>query len=137
LNSPCLCGGATCLQLRTVVYARHVKITGVPVICCPNCGNHEVFEGVKKEVGLLLATLGSKPEPATISFCERNEWANLLARAIKSAPNGLQSSEIMRAAEERTNELLDLWLIAASLGDEKWKSELQDRLSQLRKVYIS
>lgn len=137
MNSPCYCGGTKRLHLRTVVYARNVKITGVPVICCQQCGNHEVFEGVKEEVGQLIGRLGPRPEPADISFDEQNEWAGVLQLALKKASEGLLPTEIMRAAEERTNELLDMWLIAASLGDERWKSELQTRLSQLRKVYIS
>jgi len=137
LNKRCLCGAALKLRMRTVVYSRKVKITRVPVYCCNGCGKHEVYAGVKADIGRLIGKLGSRPEAQTISFDEINECAGVLSQALDRGNRAVQPAAVVRVAQERTNELLDLWLIASSLGDEQWKSELSDRLSQLRHAYIS
>jgi hypothetical protein len=137
LKKLCECGDTKKLHLRTVIYARKVNITRVPVYCCSRCGSHEVDSGVKDEIGSLIGQLGPRPAPRTIPFDQMNEWAGVLSLALAADTELLQEYAVVRAAEERTNELLDLWLIAASLGDENWKSELQGRLSQLRAPYIS
>ncbi|MBW5444715.1 hypothetical protein GE107_01365 [Cohnella sp. CFH 77786] len=137
MKKRCECGDTKKLHLRTVVYARKVNITRVPVYCCSRCGSHEVDSGVKGEIGSLIGQLGSKPAPRTIPFDQMNEWAGVLSLAMDTGKEPLEENLVARAAEERTNELLDLWLIAASLGDEIWKSELEGRLSQLRSLYIS
>jgi hypothetical protein len=136
LNKRCECGDTKRLHLRTVIFARKVNITRVPVYCCSTCGNSEVFLGVKDDVGKIIGQLGTKPVPRTIPFDQMNEWAGILSQAMESGGDALRAAAISRAIEERTNELLDLWLIASSLGDETWKAELQDRLTQLRALYI-
>lgn len=125
------------LYLRTVVYARKVTITKVPVYECKSCGNSELFAGVRPDVGRLLSQLGANPAPRVISFDQINEWAKVLTIALSAGKEMLQAAEVARVAEERTNELLDLWLIANSLGDEAWKAELRERLSQLSALYIT
>ncbi len=125
------------LHLRTVIYAGKVTITKVPVYECQNCGSSEVYSGVRPDIGRLIGQLGPRPVPRTIAFDQYNEWAGVLTAALTDNGEKLQASDIARAAEERTNELLDLWLIASSLGDEAWKSELQERLSQLHAQYIT
>lgn len=137
MNKHCLCGAPLKLRLRTVVYARKVKITRVPVLCCNGCGSHEVYAGVKADIGRLIGKLGSRPEAQSISFDELNECAGVLSQAMEEGERTVQPSIVARAAQERANELLDLWLIASSLGDESWKAELSERLSQLRHAYIS
>lgn len=137
MNKPCSCGAPLKLRMRTVVYARKVKIIRVPVLCCGDCGCHEVYAGVKADIGRLIGKLGPRPESQTISFDEINECAGVLSQALDDGNRTLHPALVARAAQERTNELLDLWLIASSLGDERWKSELSDRLSQLRHAYIS
>jgi hypothetical protein len=125
------------LHLRTVIYARRVVIAKVPVYECGGCGSSEVFSGVKQDIGRLIKELGADPAPRTIQFDQMNEWAGVLTAALSGGRDMLQASDVARAAEERTNELLDLWLIASSLGDEAWKAELRERLSQLSAQYIT
>ena len=137
MHQSCLCGAAQKLRLRTVVYARKVKIIRVPVFCCTECGRHEVYAGVKADIARLIKRLGSRPEAQTILFDQMNECAGVLSQAVGPGDRVLQPQAVVQAARERTNELLDLWLIASSLGDEGWKAELLDRLSQLRHAYIS
>lgn len=131
MNKLCDCGEKLKLQLRTVLYARKVSITRVPVFSCARCGSSEVHAGVRSEMGRLIQRLGSRPLPRTIAFDQINELAGVLSSALVRGSEELQPSEIARAAEERTNELLDLWLIASSLRDEDWKDEIRKRLSQL------
>jgi hypothetical protein len=124
------------LKLRTVIFAKKVNINNVPVYNCSLCGRNDVFPGVKEDVGRLVGQLGSKPSPRSIPFDQVHEWAGVLSQALNLS-DSLQAAVIARAAEERVNQLLDLWLIASSLEDETWKLELSNRLSQLSGQYIS
>lgn len=124
------------LVLRTVIFAKKVNITNVPVYSCALCGRNDVFHGVKEDVGRLVGQLGDRPAPRSIPFDEVHEWAGVLCQALAQAES-LQAAHLAKATEERTNQLLDLWLLASSLGDETWKSDLQTRLSQLSVQYIS
>jgi hypothetical protein len=124
------------LMLRTVIFAKKVNINNVPVYHCDLCGRNDVFPGVKEDVGRLVGQLGARPSPRSIPFDQVHEWAGVLSHAMNMTDN-LQASVIARAAEERVNQLLDLWLVASSIGDETWKAELQSRLSQLSAQYIS
>ncbi|WP_123039921.1 hypothetical protein [Cohnella candidum] len=137
MKKRCDCGDTKQLHLRTVIYARKVNITRVPVYSCSGCGSSEVYTGVKDDIGKLIGQLGAKPVPRTIPFDQVNELAGVLSLALAAGEDSLRERDVAQAAEQRTNDLLDLWLIAASLGDEQWKSELQGRLSQLRVPYIS
>lgn len=136
LLKSCSCGGEMNLMLRTVIFAKKVNISNVPVYNCSICGRNDVFPGVKEDVGKLVGQLGSRPSPRSIPFDQVHEWAGVLSNALNLA-DSLQASAIARATEERINQLLDLWLVASSLGDETWKAELQNRLSQLSAPYIS
>ena len=136
MRKSCNCGHHMKLELRTIVFARKVNIVSVPVFACPACGQNEVFPGVKQDVGRLVGQLGARPDPGTIWFDEIHEWAGVLSHSLEQSES-LHESAVARAAEERTNELLDLWLIASSLGDDEWKDELRRRLSQLNAKYIS
>jgi hypothetical protein len=132
----CDCGQNLNLTLRTVVFAKKVNISGVPVYYCGQCGRNEVFPGIKEDISALIGQLGAQPVSRTIPFDEMHEWAKVLSAALKEA-EPLQESVVMRAVEERTNQLLDLLLIASSVGDEEWKSEVKGRLNQLSAQYIS
>ncbi|MFC5467253.1 hypothetical protein ACFPPD_00880 [Cohnella suwonensis] len=135
MSKHCSCGGAMKLMLRTVIFAKKVNINNVPVYNCSDCGRNDVFPGVKEDVGKLVGQLGAAPIARSISFDEVHEWAGVLSQAmIRSEP--LQETMIARAAEERINELLDLLLLATSVGDDAWKAEIEGRLSQLSAQYI-
>ncbi|WP_169732277.1 hypothetical protein [Cohnella thermotolerans] len=132
----CTCGQAMKLILRTVIHARKVSITNVPVYTCEQCFRNEVFPGVKEDLGRLIGELGAKPLPRSIPFDEIHEWAGVLKEALDQT-QPLQLWTIARKTEERMNDLLDLMLVAASVGDETWKKELKSRLSQLSAQYIT
>lgn len=136
MDKRCGCGNIMMLGLKTVVFARKVRIRNVPVHHCAGCGRNEVFAGVKREIGRLIGELGARPESGEIAFDRMNEWAELLCAALRPG-RPADAAEIAGAVEERINRLLDLWLVASSLGDESWKSELQTRLSRLRMSYIT
>ncbi|MBB6671119.1 hypothetical protein [Cohnella nanjingensis] len=124
------------LTLRSVLYAKRVNISNVPVYTCERCSRNEVFPGVKSDLGVLVGRLGSQPHAQTIPFDEIHEWAGVLSHA-QSHSKPLRPAMVARVTEERTNELLDLWLVASSVGDEAWMAELRERLSQLSAQYIS
>jgi len=124
------------LGLRNVFYSKTVSIANVPVYACGYCSRNEVYPGVKSDLSRLLSDLGAKPLPREIRFDEMHEWAGMLSHAA-SARMPLDAARIARMTEERTNELLDLLLVAASLGDHAWKRELEGRLSQLNGQYIA
>jgi len=123
-------------MLRTIIFAKKVNINNVPVYHCSLCGRNDIFPGVKADIGRLVGQLGSLPAPHSIPFDQVHEWAGVLSRAF-SLSDSLQASVIAQATEERINHLLDLLLIASSLGDEAWKLELQERLSQLSAQCLS
>jgi len=132
----CPCGGEMNLSLRTVIFARKVNINNVPVYNCPGCGRNDVFPGVKEDVGKLVGQLGAKPAPGSIPFDQVHEWAGVLSQAFYQADK-LQAATIAKATKERIDQLLDLWLIASSLEDEAWKTEIHTRLCQLSAQYVS
>lgn len=132
----CICGESMALGLRKVFYSRTVSITGVPVYACEHCSRSEVYPGVKLDLSRLLSDLGAKPLPQEIRFDDVHEWARVLSQA-SSASLPLSAARIARLTEERTNELLDLLLIAASLDDLAWKRELEGKLAQLNGQYIT
>jgi len=131
----CACGQAMKLILRTVIHARKVSIMNVPVYSCESCSRNEVFPGVKEDLGKLVGELGAKPLPHSVAFDELHEWAGVLKKAQEQS-EPLESAAVARKAEERMNELLDLMLLADSVGDSAWKRELKSRLSQLTAQYI-
>lgn len=124
------------LKLRTVIFAKKVNINNVPVYNCSLCGRNDVFPGVKEDVGKLVGQLGTKPSAHNIPFDQVHEWAGVLSDAMNMS-DSLHASVVARTAEERVNQLLDLLLVASSLGDEMWKKELHTRLSQLSAQYVS
>lgn len=132
----CSCGEQMALSLRTVIFAKKVNITNVPVYSCAICGRNDVFHGVKDDVGRLISELGSAAsDPRSIPFDQVHEWAGVLS-GMRAQKLTLSASDVARATEERTNQLLDLLNLATSLGDEAWKQELRSRLAQLTAQYI-
>jgi len=132
----CNCGGDMSLGLRTVIFARKVNIHNVPVYNCPDCGRNDVFPGVKEDVGKLVGALGSEPAPTIIPFDQMHEWAGVLSRTL-SGSERLRAEAVAKATEERIDQLLDLLLVASSIGDEAWKNEIHTKLSQLSAQYVS
>lgn len=122
------CGNDMEIVLRNVMYRNRVKILNVPVHVCVNdsCANCQVVESVKADLKSLMEDLGKHPQPQAIEFEELSELSNLLVLIANEGDSSMRG-----ALEERVNELLDLFLLAQSLGDEKWMLELRKRLTQI------
>lgn len=122
------CGSDMEVVLRNVVYRKRVKILNVPVHVCVDdcCAHSQVVDVVKDDLKDLMTELGQNPERQAIEFEEMSELSNLL---VLIANEG--DSTVREALEERVNELLDLFLLAQSLGDKKWMLELRHRLTKI------
>ncbi|KIL41206.1 hypothetical protein SD70_09075 [Gordoniibacillus kamchatkensis] len=130
----CKCGTEMTLRLRTVIYQNKVDIENVPVYSCDSCQRSEVLPSVKPELTVLIGRLGSEPGKQQLLFDELSEIAYLM-RKVSEKEHQAQSVE--RIVQERINELLDMMLIAKSVGDERWSEEIRARLAQISQHSIS
>jgi len=130
LRKWCTCGSEMKIRLSTVIYSGRVEIDNVPIYSCPVCNRSEVFPEVKEDLTGLIGKLGAKPPKQSFSFSEWSEWADLLLQAGMGGREP-DAREVERLVEERVNDLLDLHLLAQSLGDAAWQEELRGRLSQI------
>ncbi|HZG54935.1 hypothetical protein [Paenibacillus sp.] len=130
----CVCGHSMSIRLRTVIFSNKVKIENVPIYSCGGCDRSEVLQDVKHELSSLIRRLGRNPEKQEIRFNESNEVAFLLHEVTKKERANVPVEQIVK---ERVNQLLDLLLLAQSLGDEPWSEEIRDRLSQIAKGSIA
>jgi hypothetical protein len=123
------CGKNTEIVLRNVVYRNRVKILKVPVHVCvdEHCAHTQVVDMVKEDLKKLIDDLGNNPQRQSIEFEEVSELSNLLVLAVHQG----EDATVQKALEERVNELLDLFLLAQSLGDKKWMGELRQRLTKI------
>ncbi len=121
------------IRLRTVIFSNKVNIENVPIYSCNGCERSEVLQDVKQELSSLIRQLGRNPVKQHIRFNESNELAFLLHEATKKERANVPVEQIVK---ERVNQLLDLMLLAQSLGDEPWSEEIRDRLSQIAKASI-
>ncbi|WP_134685931.1 hypothetical protein [Brevibacillus migulae] len=126
------CGHEMSIMLRNVVYRNRVKINNVPVYVCldEDCSHSQVVDMVKDDLKNLMNELGNHPPKQAVEFEEISEFSNLLVLVAD------QEEEIPTKLliEERINELLDIFLLAQSLGDEKWMGEVRKRLMQLMHI---
>lgn len=122
------CGSDMEVVLRNVVYRKRVRILNVPVHVCVDdeCAHSQVVDVVKEDLKSLMEELGQDPARQAIEFEEMSELSHLL---VLIANEG--DSTVSEALGERVNELLDLFLLAQSLGDEKWMLELRQRLTKI------
>ena len=130
MNKLCGCGCEMDIRLRTVVYAGKVQIENVPVYSCEQCFQSEVMTEVKPELASLIGRLGHNPDRQRLEFQHMNEWALLISRAVDEQLASLPIHAIVR---ERIDQLLDMLLLASSVGDKAWETELLDRLTQITK----
>jgi hypothetical protein len=124
----CKCGLTMNLRLRTVIYQNKVDIENVPIFSCEGCGRSEVVPHVKPELTGLIGKLGSKPEKQQFFFHEMSEIAYLL---LKVTEKEHMNDSMEKIVEDRINELLDVMLLAKSLGDVHWMEDTRKRLSQI------
>ncbi|WNC13279.1 hypothetical protein [Brevibacillus brevis] len=123
------CGKDMEIVLRNVVYRNRVKILNVPVHVCVDdcCAHSQVVDVIKGDLKALMEELGQHPERQAIEFEEMSELSNILVLISNERTN----SSVREALGEKVNELLDLFLLAQSLGDEKWMLELRERLTKI------
>ncbi|CAM5784975.1 MULTISPECIES: hypothetical protein [Brevibacillus] len=123
------CGRDMEIMLRNVVYRKRVKILNVPVQVCQNdhCSHSQVVDVVKEDLKELMENLGQYPERQNIEFEDVSELSHLLVLIA----NQEEDATVRQALEERVNELLDLFLLAQSLGDQEWMRELRQRLTKI------
>ncbi|MGZ0050319.1 hypothetical protein [Brevibacillus gelatini] len=123
------CGNDMEIVLRNVVYKKRVKIMNVPVHVCVDecCAHSQVVDVIKDDLKSLMEELGQHPQRQAIEFEELSELSNLLVFIANEKAN----SSVREVLGERVNELLDLFLLAQSLGDQKWMKELRERLTKI------
>lgn len=123
------CGNDMEIVLRNVVYKKRVKIMNVPVHVCVDecCAHSQVVDVIKDDLKSLMEELGQHPQRQAIEFEELSELSNLLVLIANEKAN----SSVREVLGERVNELLDLFLLAQSLGDQKWMKELRERLTKI------
>ncbi|MEJ8543974.1 hypothetical protein [Brevibacillus borstelensis] len=123
------CGNDMEITLRNVVYRKRVKILNVPVQVCQNdrCSHSQVVDVVKEDLKELMGNLGQHPKRQNIEFEDVSELSHLLVLIA----NQEEDATVRQALEERVNELLDLFLLAQSLGDQEWMRELRQRLTKI------
>lgn len=132
MQKQCSCGEIMKLKLRTVIFSGKVEIDNVPIYTCDACSHSEVIPAVKADLSGLIQELGNQPKKQSYLFNECNEWANILVE-YKLAQKTAQSAayKLEQMVEQRTNDLLDLFLLAQSLQDEVWLESIRKRLQQL------
>jgi len=130
----CKCGRTMNLRLRTVIYQNKVDIENVPIYSCEACGRSEVVPHVKPELTGLIGKLGSKPGKQQLYFHELSEIAYLL---LKVTEKEHMNDSMEQIVQERINELLDILLLAQSLGDAAWMDDTRKRLSQITQNTIT
>jgi hypothetical protein len=122
------------IRLRTIIYRSRVEIERVPIYTCDECFHTEVLEGVKEELTKLICRIGCNPPKQKLDFGEYSEWAYLIAKATDRE---LIHVPIRSIIGERIDQLLDLLILARSLGDAEWENELIDRLGQISKPALT
>lgn len=122
------------IRLRTVIYQNKVDIENVPVYTCESCQRSEVLPSVKPELTGLIGKLGNEPGKQQLLFDEMSEIAYLMRKVSEKE---YHRHSVERIVQERINELLDMMLIAKSLGDEQWIEEIRNRLAQITQHSIS
>jgi hypothetical protein len=122
------------VELRTIIYFKKFIIDHVPIYECKQCDRNELFPAVKADLNGLMADLDPNSSNQRISFDESNELAYLFKMVLSKQ---WEHAPIEQILMERTNELLDLLLLAQSLNDEKWTDQIRSRLKQLSNYAIS
>lgn len=126
------CGYEMSIMLRNVVYRNRVKISNVPVYVCldDDCAHSQVVDVVKEDLKNLMNELGNNPPRQAVEFDRFSEFSNLLI-LVAEQDEDIPTKHLI---EGRINELLDLFLLAQSLGDENWMGEIRKRLMQIMHV---
>lgn len=128
MEKNCSCGHKKTLRLRSLIYSKKVAIMNVPVLSCAQCGHCEVLPEVAPDLIALLRSLGDHPMEQHIWFNEVHELAYIFFEANR---NKKQSRTVHEIIQDRINQLLDLLILARSLCDSSWVSDVEGRLGQI------
>jgi YgiT-type zinc finger domain-containing protein len=134
LQKNCHCGHMMNIKLRTVIFSNKVEIHNVPIYSCSECSSSEVYAAVKSDLTEMIGVLGKQPEKQEIDFNEVNELARIMHRVSDKENIRLSVEAII---EDRINQLLDLILLAQSVNDTAWISDIRKRLQQITECMIS
>lgn len=117
------------IGLRNVIYRNSVKIQNVPVHVCSDetCAHSQVVEEIKDDLKQLMNDLGRNPGRQDIDFEQICEFSNLLVMVADHC----EETAVTYSVEQKVNDLLDMFLLAQSVGDQKWMNEIRRRLTQL------
>jgi len=117
------------IELRNVVYRNSVRILNVPVHVCSDerCDHSQVVDEVKDDLKRLMNDLGRNPARQNIDFEQFCEFSNLLVMVADRC----EEKAVTYTVEQKVNDLLDMFLLAQSVGDEKWMGEIRSRLTKL------
>lgn len=129
------CGHDMSLFLRNVVFRKRVKIRNVPVYVCSSddCSYSQIADIIKDDLKQLMNDLGQNPDRQDIAFETISEFANLLVMVADEEHADVPAEQLI---EQRINDLLDLFLLARSLGDDKWKGEIRKRLNEILRSHV-
>jgi hypothetical protein len=128
VQKSCSCGATMNIRLRTVIFQNKMEIENVPIYSCDDCQRSEVFPPVKSELTGYIRSLGTNPEAGSVLFNDISELAHLLHKVTNKDNKHLP---VVTIIEDRINELLDLLLLAQSLGDADWMEDVHVRLKQI------
>lgn len=129
------CGHEMELTLRTIIHARKVEIHHVPVYTCSHCEHSELVPEIKAEVIRLMQqnTGNHSSKRIQIFFEEEHEAARVFMDCLEQGGGDL-AVLYDRNAEERVNQLLDMYLVAQSCQDHNWMKDIERRLIQINGV---
>lgn len=128
MRMECKCQRMMVISLRTVIYQNKVEIGNVPVFTCEKCSRSAVMPEVKSDLSKLIKELGSEPVRHQINFNEVSELACLM-KMVSDKERRHESVHMI--LEERINQLLDMLLLARSLGDQPWIDDIISRLCMI------
>lgn len=129
------CGHEMELTLRTIIHARKVEIHHVPVYTCSCCEHSELVPEIKAEVVRLMqqTLINHSSKRIQIFFEEKHEAARVFMDCLEQGGEDLASLYDLNA-EERVNQLLDMYLVAQSCQDRNWMTDIERRLKQIKGV---
>jgi hypothetical protein len=128
LDKRCHCNVAKSIELRTVIFSERVTIRNVPVKICNSCNFCELFPDIKRDLKKRMIQWGTHPNKQIIWYHENHELAYILYEANRVRK---MNTPICEMITTRINELLDLFILAQSVGDLCWMDELRNRMWQL------
>lgn len=137
MNICCRCGNEMELTLRTIIHARKVEIHHVPVFTCSHCGHSELVPEIKAEVVRLMqqSTGSESSNRIQIFFEEEHEAARVFMDCLEQGGEDLETLYGLNA-EERVNQLLDVYLVAQFYQDRNWLMDIERRLKQINGVRV-